>query len=415
MSEIDTKDRARAAYLASRMEQAHVRFARESFAWSEAERRRGYFDWRKFDQAVEVALAHNVAVLGRLEFTAPWASSAPASVPPADRVYYPPADVADFAAYARATVRRYKDRVHFWQIWNEPNNASYWRPAPSAAAYTALLKAAYAAIKAEDPTAKVLLGGVSPGPDPAFVDGIFANGGWSSFDIFAMHTYIAVSPLAPTSMMRVWLDMAAQTLAQKGAKPLWITEFGWSTYAGSGPGYIGVSEGAQAAYILEAYQLAAARGVQGIALFSLEDYGTSPTSVVDNYGTITKGGRHKPSYSTLTCAGHSLDHGLPPACRVDRIAGPDRYATAAAISASHHLPGVPVAYVATGLNFPDALAGAAAAGKVGAPLLLVTRDSLPAATAAELARLRPGRIIVLGATGVVSDATGLAAMSAAGL
>jgi hypothetical protein len=87
---------------------------------------------------------------------------------------------------------------------------------------------------------------------------------------------------------------------------------------------------------------------------------------------------------------------------VFRLSGSDRYATAAAISAGW-APGVPVVYVATGLNFPDALAGAAAAGALGAPLLLVTGTTVPAATAAELARLKPGRIVILGGSGAVSD------------
>jgi putative cell wall-binding protein len=87
-----------------------------------------------------------------------------------------------------------------------------------------------------------------------------------------------------------------------------------------------------------------------------------------------------------------------------RIGGADRYATAAAISKATFPVGVPVAYVATGANFPDALAGAAAAGKSGGPVLLTTPDALPAATATELGRLKPGRIVVLGSTAVVSDA-----------
>ncbi|MCJ7711508.1 MAG: cell wall-binding repeat-containing protein, partial [Chloroflexi bacterium] len=85
-----------------------------------------------------------------------------------------------------------------------------------------------------------------------------------------------------------------------------------------------------------------------------------------------------------------------------RLAGTDRFATAAAISAATFAPGVPVVYIANGLNFPDALAGAAAAGKTGAPMLLVRRDAVPAATATELARLRPAKIIVLGGTSMVS-------------
>jgi len=107
--------------------------------------------------------------------------------------------------------------------------------------------------------------------------------------------------------------------------------------------------------------------------------------------------------------GVTVDH-LP----VSRLAGADRYATAAAVSAATYGPGVPVVYLATGANFPDALAGAAAAGHTGGPLLLVAKDSLPAATKAELARLKPARIVVLGSTSVVSVSVSLAAESAAG-
>jgi putative cell wall-binding protein len=60
-------------------------------------------------------------------------------------------------------------------------------------------------------------------------------------------------------------------------------------------------------------------------------------------------------------------------------------------------------YVATGLNFPDALAAAAAAGRLGGPVLLVGPTSIPADTQAELGRLKPGRIVVAGGSGVVSD------------
>lgn len=102
----------------------------------------------------------------------------------------------------------------------------------------------------------------------------------------------------------------------------------------------------------------------------------------------------------------------PPAPQnVSRVAGPDRYATAASISRATFPAGVPVAFVATGANFPDALAGAAAAAYLGGPMLLTAGSSLPAATASELARLRPARIVVLGSAGVVSD--GVAAAIAA--
>ena len=63
-----------------------------------------------------------------------------------------------------------------------------------------------------------------------------------------------------------------------------------------------------------------------------------------------------------------------------RIAGADRYATAARVSAATFAPGVAVAYVATGVSFPDALAGGVAAGRQKGPVLLVSANSVPAAT-----------------------------------
>ncbi len=90
--------------------------------------------------------------------------------------------------------------------------------------------------------------------------------------------------------------------------------------------------------------------------------------------------------------------------KVVRWSGATRYDTAARISANSFPSGVKVAYLATAETFPDALSGGAVAGRVGGPILLVERGGVPAPTAAELSRLKPGRIVILGGTSVVSDA-----------
>jgi putative cell wall-binding protein len=102
---------------------------------------------------------------------------------------------------------------------------------------------------------------------------------------------------------------------------------------------------------------------------------------------------------------------------VDRLSGPDRYATAAAISRATFGVGAPVAFVATGADFPDSLAGGPAAARLGGPILLTQRDSIPAATRTELARLQPRRIAVLGGESVVSAGvmTALGAFTAGGV
>jgi len=87
-----------------------------------------------------------------------------------------------------------------------------------------------------------------------------------------------------------------------------------------------------------------------------------------------------------------------------RIAGSNRYDTSAGISASFLSSPINIAYVATGENFPDALAGSAAAGVgLGGPILLVRHNSIPAETARELNRLRPSTIVILGGTAAVSS------------
>jgi putative cell wall-binding protein len=87
-----------------------------------------------------------------------------------------------------------------------------------------------------------------------------------------------------------------------------------------------------------------------------------------------------------------------------RISGLTRYLTAAAISQDAFSPGVPVAYVANGDGFADAVAGAAAGAYRHGPVLLVQKNSLPSEVASELARLRPQSIVALGGTSVLSDA-----------
>ncbi|HEY8293964.1 MAG TPA: cell wall-binding repeat-containing protein, partial [Micrococcaceae bacterium] len=91
-----------------------------------------------------------------------------------------------------------------------------------------------------------------------------------------------------------------------------------------------------------------------------------------------------------------------PSTQVSRLAGPDRYATSAAVAATAPA-GPAVAYVASGIQYADALSGAAAAGKNRSPVLLVAPDDIPAVIQEQLARLRPQRIVVLGGTAAVSD------------
>lgn len=100
---------------------------------------------------------------------------------------------------------------------------------------------------------------------------------------------------------------------------------------------------------------------------------------------------------------------------VARLSGIDRFATSADIALERFDPDeVDVVFLATGVNFPDALAGGPLAAWNGSPILLASRDAVPPATGQALGVLRPDRVVALGGTGVLSDAVLAAAAQAAG-
>ena len=134
-------------------------------------------------------------------------------------------------------------------------------------------------------------------------------------------------------------------------------------------------------------------------------------------GTVTVTAEALPGYSltgTTTWPHTFGTTACPVTPIVSRLAGDDRYATAVEVSkAAFPMVGTstPVVYIATGENFPDALAGGAAAGHGVGSLLLVGQNSIPAVVATELTRLKPAKIVIQGGSDVVSDAVATALAS----
>lgn len=88
----------------------------------------------------------------------------------------------------------------------------------------------------------------------------------------------------------------------------------------------------------------------------------------------------------------------------DRVAGADRYATAAAIAAKAFPDGAATVVLARGDSYPDALAAGPLAAVLHAPVLLTPTDSLSPTTAAEITALGASRAIVVGGASAVSEA-----------
>lgn len=180
---------------------AGVRTVSAGVTWWFVTRRGGPadYDWTEVDRVVAGAAARGLAV--RLQLSGTPDTVHPdlaATVPdPQQRIWHPPRTGPELDAWSRFvgdTVARYRDRVASYEMWNEPNIADFWKPAPDPAEYAALLQRSYRAAKAADPDAQVVFGGLSrndvgylqayyraAGPDAA------AHRWW--FDVLNVHPY----------------------------------------------------------------------------------------------------------------------------------------------------------------------------------------------------------------------------------
>lgn len=163
-------------------------------------------------------------------------------------------------------------------------------------------------------------------------------------------------------------------------------------------GYTGFDPDRVGAVMLGTGGVVTSVGASGV--FGPVDSFTEPTAVVG----LANGSVVLETITTRILAPNGQivsDCGPFDAPRIVRRSGNDRYATAAALVAT--VPTADTVVIATGQDFPDALAGGAAAAALGGPLLLVTKGDVPAPTREQLERLRPSRIVVLGGPNSIAD------------
>jgi polysaccharide biosynthesis protein PslG len=230
-------------YLAS-ARAAGIGWIREDFAWSAIEPRRGHFTWQRTDALMRNASRLQLDVLAVAGYAPSWASGVRGS----DK--YPPVNAADYARFVAAVSGRYGRGGTFWrsnrrlvprpltaiELWNEPWLRDFWQPRPDPAAYARLVRAAAVAVKSRHPRMTILASG-DVLPDTWFASLLTYDpdlwrsgliGGWS------VHLYCQTqSPLDTTSPPRGRFDrlLLTRSLAQQAGadKPIWITEFGWTT------------------------------------------------------------------------------------------------------------------------------------------------------------------------------------------
>jgi hypothetical protein len=206
-------------------------------SWREIQPAPGVFDWSRVDEIVGGAADHGIEPL-------PFAFGSPQWI--GDEAS-PPLDSAEerraWQDFLTAAVQRYGRAGSFWegratrfpitdwQIWNEPSYPLYWKPRPDARAYADLLELSARTIRASDPEARILLGGlaaVQNGPLPwNFLRDLYrVDGIERHFDAVALH------PFSPNLFgVEYQLSQMREAMARADDRRtrLEVTEIGWGS------------------------------------------------------------------------------------------------------------------------------------------------------------------------------------------
>ncbi|MCX8065890.1 MAG: glycosyl hydrolase [Candidatus Hydrogenedentes bacterium] len=252
---------------------AGIKWTREDFSWSIIEPSPGKFTFDYYDNIVNTGLKYGISTYALLCYWAPWTEP------------YTMKGIEDFVNYTRRTVQHFKDRIKYWEVYNEPN-IFFWQGPKEL--YPELVKKCYQVIKEIDPKAKVLAISTS-GIDFQFIKKCLeAN---TPFDILTVHPY------RKELNEEKFINELKRTHDLIGGRPIWITEMGWSTHLWTG----GVTEREQALLIARCYLSALASGVvENISWYDFRNDGNDPFYFEENFGIVRSDFSLKPAY--LACA-----------------------------------------------------------------------------------------------------------------
>ncbi len=226
----------------ARMRRGGIRTYRTPLGWSAAWPTQGTMNWATFDAQMASAAAAGLSVLPIVYSTPRWLGVSPLTLPVGSEL-----ERAVWQTFLTRAVKRYGPGGHFWsahpnlpykpirawQIWNEENATFYTEPV-SVPKYARLLKLSSRALKAADPSATVVTGGLYGHPryDGAisasrFLKDLYqVKGIKSAFDVVGLHPYASDVEDMRSQIVGIRSIMKWEW---DGGTPVWVDEFGWGS------------------------------------------------------------------------------------------------------------------------------------------------------------------------------------------
>jgi len=173
-----------------------VKWTRVLAGWPNVEREQGQFNWERLDTAIDALLRFGITPfvtitngnsmytgIGRYDDPKLAAIYGDSPAPPVE-----PEAVAAWLEFVSATIDRYKDRIQYWEIWNEPNHRNYWGAPPNPVDYGNLVRVTSERIRSLHPDAKIIAGSTA-GISPSFTDEFLNRCDPMLIDIVSFHNY----------------------------------------------------------------------------------------------------------------------------------------------------------------------------------------------------------------------------------
>lgn len=252
--------------------------------WADLEPGPHTWNWTRLDAYVALAQAHDVEILLTLGMTPQWASSEPKRHRDARLGYpqgaqAPPARLEDWTQYVRTVALRYKGRIRYYEIWNEPNQSAFFSGSPQQMAE--LSKAAYGVLKAVD-SANIVISPSANCDDTGrlWLNKFLAAGGATYADVIGGHFY--VMPRGPEAMVQEIKQVQSLIESFHVRKPLWNTEAGW------GPPSRFSSEPEEAAFVVRTLLLNAAAGVERVYWYAWDNSNWVRLKLADPFTGATR-------------------------------------------------------------------------------------------------------------------------------
>lgn len=243
-----------------------------------------------YDGVVNQEVGDGFRILGLLDYNNSWTNRDHAWMGHRQIVWL----TNQFVHYVYQVVSHYRYEIFYWQVWNEPDIAQHWEPAPNAADYAYLLRRTYWTIKAANPFARVVIAGPS-GSDPQsiqYLQQVIRDGG--RMDIFAIQPYTWIPGMGLRNEVP-WLF--------KFHKPVWFTEIGWS---GQWRCYYCGEPWIEAEKLATVYLIGAISGVQRIFWYDFRDDGMT-TNYSDHFGLVEYNLAAKPTFHAFQVGVHFLN------------------------------------------------------------------------------------------------------------